>query len=72
MTIFFDENRGDKKMELTFCFSFSLISFRVCADPINSKSFFIEYALCKISLLNAGMYAPFKLCFIASLILLLK
>ena len=42
-------------MDETFCFSFILISFKLCADPINSKFFFKLKELCKNDLLNAGI-----------------
>ena len=32
-------NKEDKKIFLTPCFSLILISFRLCADPINLKFF---------------------------------
>ena len=65
-------NNDDKKILLTFWFSFVLISFRLWADPTILKFFLREYAKCSVFLLNDGIYAPSKLSLIASLTLLDK
>ena len=65
-------NNGDKKMHFMFCFSLTLISFKVWADPNNLKFFLILKELKIKSLLNDGIYAPSKFRLIANFILLLK
>ena len=62
-------NIGLKKIILHFCFSFILMSLRVCADPIRTNFFFRQYPLWRKLLLNEGIYAPSKSKFIATFIL---
>ena len=56
----------DKKIVLTLCFSLILISFKLCADPINSNFFFMLKRKTFNSLLKDGKYTPSKSSLIAS------
>ena len=59
-----DLNIGDKNIHLTPCFSFILISFKLCADPIISRlSLLISFK----ELLNEGIYIPSNFSFFAIL-----
>lgn len=51
---FFILNRGDKKITCTPCFFFSLISFKLCAEPRIGIFLFCNF-LTDMSLLNDGI-----------------